>query len=473
MQTAAFDPSELMKSEMAQLEPLLKKEEIDYVTSQLTPLLGSNIKASIGLDLEQLQIADYPSLFAKKPELIESLRFIQDSGVFNQEELTFLTLRSLVTLTWPRPTSNDEVRLMAEVESRVNGALVTLAHHITQERPHRTAWLPYWVRLAHLDLLTELPETLRAEYSPEAIPTILIRSRDVNASTYVVPGGQVIVFDYALEPFLKSMNIFLVSYYGSRDMAGPRRIGRALAELIPRVLFFKGAVPAYALPPFSLLFDSEALGQAKGFTDGQIRFLVAHELAHIVFAHPGVRTALPSAAGVDTKSPADQIQYEHMYEYEADSFALNWQRSRVLNTMRYHLHPKRSKKRGQMAAVIKAMGAALGNYAERYESVHTLFLIMHFVETCYERLGSIIPDLPRMTTCSHPKPTERWDRLLKHCIADSPISSEFNKYSNYVLSGALNLLNTLSGSTIDEIVKEALKSENTNSHTDNPVEKSS
>jgi hypothetical protein len=460
------DPKELIASEMGQLEPFLKKEEIDYVTSQLTPLLGSNIKATIGLDLEQLQIADYPSLFAKRPELIELLRFIQDSGVFNQEELNFLTLRSLVTLTWPRPSSTEEVKLMADVESNVNRALFRLAHHITEVRPHRTAWVPYWARLAHLDLLNELPETLRHEYSPERLPTILMRSRDVNASTCMVPGAQVIVLDYALEPFLKSMNVFLVSYYESRDLAGPRRLGRALAELIPRVLFFKGATPAYALPPFGLLFGEKSLWRAKVYTDQQIRFLVAHELAHILFSHPGLRAALPCISELDPTKQVEQIQYEHMYEHEADVFGLNWQRSLALNAAHRLTQAKRSKKkRSEMGAKGRALDLALNTYLERFDSVRTLFLVMDFVEVCYGQLSSMVPNLPKRATYSHPAPTERWNRIQKHCIFDAPIGSEFTSYSDYILKGALNLLQTLSGRTIHEIVEEARTSESTNSYT--------
>ena len=461
----SLDYRELASSEMKDLRPFLTNQEIGFISYNIKAALADypHIKPSICLDLEQLQIADYPSLFPEQEQQARILRRIQDSGLFDQRELNFLTLRSLVTLCWPQPTSNDELHAMADAETRVHAALTDLAEVIREQRPHQAIWLPYWARLAQLNLIRNLPPALQEKFGPAGMPCVLLRSRDVNAHAFRLGSKQVIVLDYALEPFLKSMNVFLHSYFHTRHQAGPMRISRAFAELVPRILFFKGQRPAYAFTPYSLLFDQHSLTAAKWCTDDQIKFLVLHEMGHAALAHPAKHEAMPGVV-VDDSLAFEHIVREHMYEHEADAFALNWVRSAALNSLRYHLHPKRSADSGRLRSTMKAIQNDAHDYAAHYLNVRLLFEVLGFVETFYTRLSARISGLPTDGfISSHPPYLDRWKRLENLCLFDVPISSDFLTYSQELLKNVLEFMSLLSGTTIDDLIKEALSDGRKNS----------
>jgi hypothetical protein len=450
----------LQVSEMDGIVPFLDQNELAYLLAHLQPILEEHDfgKIEIYLDLEQLQVAHYPSLYSDDKDLGDILDMIQNSGVYDQHELDFLALRSLVTLSWPEPKSNEHVEYMAKIETALNIAMIKVAQYIRSRHPERAVWLPYWARLAHFNLLENLPEPLQNQFGPDGIPCFVLRSRDINAHTFPLSNGQAIGIDYALEPFLKNINSFLHSYYRSREIAGPKRIHRAFTELLPRVLFFKGLVPPQAIPPLSLLFGEEAVLSVKATTDAQISFLITHEIGHIALQHPGSRAAF-SAKGRHNKE-MNYLDFEHMYEYEADAFAMEWQRSNVLNTFRYHLHPKRTSDSEKVTSTIQSLNESLHDFAHFQLSVETLFLIMDFLESFYNLLIEKVEELPApLQIKSHPDPKERWMRLQRHCIHDVPIPSEYYTYSKDLLENVVEHMVGLSSISINALVKELLVNE--------------
>lgn len=443
--------------ELKDLIPFLSNEELQLLLSQLEPILRDHDykKVATNIDLEQLQITYYPSLFSHRPELPEMLKLIQNSGIYDQHELDFLTLRSLVNLSWPKPSDQKHLEFMLKTEMALQVAMRQMAKAIKNRHAERQAWLPYWARLAHFNLTRDLPPSIQSEIGPDGIPCILLRSQDINAHTFPISTGQAIVLDYALEPFLKNMNAFLHSYYASRELSGPKRIFRAFKELLPRVLFYKGLISAYASPPFSLLFgDDNVFSLVKNTTDSQISFLIAHEIGHIILNHPGSHTAFP----VTTNKPENTLIYlkhEQSLEFEADSFAMDWGRSRVINNFRYFLHPKRSKNKKKIPSTISSLNQTLSEYGHFYLSIETLFLIIDFLESFYEKLASSSRSIPSFQNLNtHPNPQIRWERIQKHCVYDIPISSDFSKYSKELLSKVLEYTDTLSKDIISDSIKE-------------------
>jgi hypothetical protein len=460
---SSFD--KLLTSEMTKLVPLLNGDEIAYLLAHIEPLLKDHapLRPSTGLDLEQLQIGDYASLYADAQDVRDILDLIQSYGTYDERELDFLALRSLVTLNWREPKSNEDVAVMAKVETALHFALIRVAEYIRSRHPERRAWLPYWARLAHINLVKSLPEPLQKQFGPDGIPCFVFRSRDINAHTFPLSNRQAIGLDYALEPFLKNINGFLYSYYGSRLFAGPKRIPRAFKELLPRVMFFKGLTPAYRVPSLSILFGQPAVGTVKGITDAQITFLIAHEIGHIALEHPSSRATAPTHSGQTQAKGINHFNLEHTFEYEADAFAMEWQRSKVLNDFRYFLHPKRRYSKRKWSSTAKSMDNSLNDYAYFHLGVGTLFLVIHVLDAIYKILTKKVEGLaspPQIM--SHPAPVQRWARLQTRSICDLPMPSEFYAYSKELLGNVIEYASGLPAENVQALIKEVLEIEHQN-----------
>ena len=138
---------------------------------------------------------------------------------------------------------------------------------------------------------------------------------------------------------------------------------------------------------------------------------------------------------------------------------MNWLRSRVINRFRYYLHPNRTQDPGKIPHTLESLIETLHDYAHFYASVDTLFILIGFIESFYERLTSMIPELPKPILVSHPHAGERWIRLQRHCVFDIPISSGFNEYSKALLGEVLEYMSTLSSRSIADLAgcRRALK----------------
>ncbi len=134
---------ELEAAEIEGLLPFLDGEELSYLLAHIEPIRTSHDygKISTALDLEQLQLADYPSLYSNTPQLIPLLKTIQNSGLYDQRELDFLTLRSLVTFTWPMPESKEHLEYMVTIEAALHATMLRMAKYIRKRHPERVAWL--------------------------------------------------------------------------------------------------------------------------------------------------------------------------------------------------------------------------------------------------------------------------------------------------------------------------------------------
>jgi hypothetical protein len=199
----------------------------------------------------------------------------------------------------------------------------------------------------------------------------------------------------------------------------------------------------------------------KATSDAQISFLIAHEIGHVALGHPGIKAAFQVES--TTCGKLTYFEFEHMYEYEADAFALDWLRSKVINSFRYHLHPTRTCGPKKLAGAAEKLTEALSDYAHFYTSVELLFIIIHFLEAFYHRLTQLVPELPvRALMTSHPAALERWRRLQQHCVYDIPLGSGFNEYATELLSNVLEYITTVSSESIGALIKEALADESEN-----------
>lgn len=438
-------------SEQSDLKPFISKEEIRSLLGFLAKTHieknETNYKPSIYLDLEQLQVADYPSFFSTSAEEHTALNLIQESGNFSNEELCFLTLKSLVRFEWPKPNSNEDVAAAATLELSLHIYLAEMVNNLACKELEYGALIPYWARNTQINMLSDISERVDKEIGPKNIPCIVLRSHDINAYTYKLNANtKAIVLDYALEPFLKDVNAFLISFYSSKEYAGPRRIPRAAAEIIPRIMFFKGKMSFTSLPPFSILIGEGAVESLKVTTDDQIKFIFAHEIGHIYLDHP-----------TQKEVPTNNRELLEMIEYEADSFALEWARSRTLNDFRYFLNPRVEDKEDDPTG---SMISSLSTYANFYTNVEILFLILDFME----ELFGILCEKDRSLKGSdgdykHPAAKNRIDRLKKKTVYDAPINTDFSMFSKNLFDQINKHVKTLKSDNINDLMYEAINSE--------------
>jgi hypothetical protein len=116
---------------------------------------------------------------------------------------------------------------------------------------------------------------------------MLVKKPKLNATTIALDGGPLICMNYALEPTVKHLNTFLLHFFGTKDMAGPKRLSRAWDGILPMVLHFWAHIPATRLtrePIF--LYEETTAFLAHELTGDQLDFIVMHELGHVTLDHP-------------------------------------------------------------------------------------------------------------------------------------------------------------------------------------------
>jgi hypothetical protein len=152
--------------------------------------------------------------------------------------MMFLALRSLFQFTWPEPQSEDDIRFAAAYDFVLNQVLVDTALNLAGQFRVPDALLPYWGRLSFLRVMVELPSDNVARYGLDRMACTLVKRAKFNATTFVLENGPVIGMNYALEPILKHLNRYLLHYFCTREMAGPKRLSRAWEGIVPTVLHF-------------------------------------------------------------------------------------------------------------------------------------------------------------------------------------------------------------------------------------------
>src|SRR5256885_17135279 len=93
--------------------------------------------------------------------------------------------------------------------------------------------------------------------------------------------------NYALEPILKHLNRYLLHYFCTREMAGPKRLFRAWEGILPTVLHFWSDVVATRLTrSTNILYDEQMGVMAHRLAADQLDFIVMHDLGHVPLENP-------------------------------------------------------------------------------------------------------------------------------------------------------------------------------------------
>jgi|SRR6516164_7118149 len=249
--------------------------------------LGQGPFPKVILDLEHLQVANYGSFEGVSNRQRQFMAQFHSREPIRPDEMIFLALRSLFQFTWPEPQSEDDIRYAAAYDHVLNQVLVDTALDLAGQFREPDALLSYWGRLSFLRVMAELPSDNVERFGLDRVACTLVKRAKFNATTFTLENEPLIGMNYALEPVLKHLNRYLIHFFCTRQMAGPKRLSRAWEGMVPTVLHFWSDVVATRLTLASTILYEEEMGLlAHRLTAEQLDFIVMHELGHVALDHP-------------------------------------------------------------------------------------------------------------------------------------------------------------------------------------------
>lgn len=425
-----------MSSDNGQCVPAIEGAAIPRILAaidaQVRETLGDGPKPQVFLDLEQIQIADYGAFEGVTDEQRNLIARIQREAPVRPEEMTYLALRSLFQLSWKLPENENEIRQASAYDYLLERHLTSVALSVAPRLSQPDAPLPYWGRMAFLRVMAEIPAENISRFGLERVTVTLMKRAKFNATTFSFDTGPLIGLNYGLQPILKQLNRYVLHYHSTREMAGPKRLARAWEGMLPMVRYFwSNGVPVTELTrTTTTLYGKDTAVTAHELTTLQVDFVLMHELGHVALNHP-CRLRDLSQAGVDT------TPLRHEYEFAADAFAVGLLRSRLLRRLR-PAHEAGTEPEATKAALDGILESHLDHQREM-GAVSLLFLYMEFIhragDLLRERLGDRADLNQRMD--SHPRPSDRLQRLELMNIGDHAYTSQLRRYAETLFDDVL------------------------------------
>lgn len=354
------------------------------------------------------------------------------------DEMAYLALRSLIGLSWDEPQSESDIRRAAAYEGALEMVLTQVSLSVAPALARPEALLPYWGRLGFLRVMMTIPEEQVEAQRLHRFACVLLKDPVFNARSFQHEDYGLVGLNFALEPILKFLNRMLLHYFHTRDMAGPQRLERAWASLVPIAAYFWAcaAVPVNRLTPFYVMFDSAMVMDAQALTASQVDFIIRHELGHLVLDHARRLRAVSDGA--------EASALRHEFEFAADAFAYVSLRSALYNRLRCSLQWVREP---VCAADTDSKGLeALENYQKEVSGVRLLFMYMNVVDEIGQmlnrRLGNTIRFRQHLMD-SHPPPWQRLARLDTFHVGEFAPTSQVVRYAENFFSDILAYANSL------------------------------
>jgi len=422
------------------IEPLLTE-----VTIRVFQLQGPGPRPKTMLDLEQLQVVDYAAFEQVSGAQKTAMASLLAAEPIRPEEMIFLALKSLFQFAWPEPTSAGDIEYAALYHAALHNVLLKTALGHAKDFSTPDALLPYWGRLAFLRVMADLPPDNIERFGLNRVACMMLKRAKFNATTFALEDDAVIGINYALQPILKHLNTYLLHFYSSKDMAGPKRLWRAWRGIVPTVLHFWSDITATKLTEQpSFLYSEETAILAHNLTVDQLDFIVMHELGHVALDHPK-RLQAEGRKGYDVKP------VRHEFEYSADAFALGLMRSRFMWRARsVSLQEIEENEEPDT----KTITGALHDYQRGLGSVYLLFTYMDFIQRAGELLRDRQDGSLRIRTemDSHPRPADRLTRLELMNVGEYLYTSPLQRYASEFLQSVLDYAGSLDDAELMESV---------------------
>jgi hypothetical protein len=203
-------------SDLQNSSPIIPWKELEpfYRHWQIRSGLSKSDDPKVIMNLDYLALMDYSDAYAlNDQDLRDVLAVIENSRLYDSLEIIELTVQSLVFLIWPSLKSQKEKDRIPFIEFELWKTSKQISKYIFEQRKDIGVKLPPWARIAYLGVLSTIPDAHQSKELVSSTPCILLRSCDVNAYTFPLKGRKAIVMDYALEPFLRSINRMFGTYF--------------------------------------------------------------------------------------------------------------------------------------------------------------------------------------------------------------------------------------------------------------------
>lgn len=422
--------------------PVLSQEQLAAIllrTQQIAESIeGEGQKPKVAFDLEHLQVADYAAFAPINKQQQDAIRRMLAAEPIRSDEMAYLALRSLIGLFWDEPQSEDDVRRAAAYEMALEMTLTEVSPFIGQTLAQQDTPLPYWGRLGFLRVMTSLPDEQIEALHLQRVACVLLKAPAFNAHSFQHEDHGLVGLNFALEPILKNLNRMLLHFFHTQAMAGPRRLERAWASIVPIVAYFwaRGAVSANRLSLLSVCFDESMMAYAHALTASQVDFIIRHELGHLVLDHARRLRTITS----DTEA---KKALRHEFEFSADAFAQGGLRSALYSRLRMDL--QWSQDSANCAESDRKGLEALHEHQGEVTGVRLLFAYMDAIDRIGQlltrRLGDAIRFRAQMD--SHPSSSERMARLDAFHIGEQVPTSQLLRYAENFFADILAYADSL------------------------------
>ena len=421
--------------DLALSKMLLTKDELQAIPAEVRfhalQMEGDGPKPKVVIDLEQMQVVDYAAFEGLTDWQRRQIKDLHAGNPVRPDEMVFLALKSMVQFIWPETKGPPDVRFAACSHAALNAVLARRAAEVSRTFAQPEGLMPYWGRLTFLRVMGDLPLDNVKRFGLDRVACALVKKNKFNAMTVTGPDGSLICLNYALEPILKQLNAILLHFFGTKELAGPKRMARAWNALLPMVLHFWSDVAAPDLmrePVF--LYEEQTGFLGHDLTMDQLDFIVMHELGHVAFDHPR-----RLKAQIEQQHVVTEIRHE--FEFAADAFALGLMRSQLNNRAKATLQ---GDPRPAPDVVVDAMTGSLHGLQRRLGSVFLLFTFMDFIQ----RAGELLRDRndgrltisDRMDT--HPRAADRLERLERTTLGEYLYTSPIQRYAAGLLQDVLD-----------------------------------
>lgn len=419
--------------------PVIDTKKLDVLMygpyAHLMGTIGPGPKPAIALDMEHLQVADYRTFEGVSEVQRQYIEKLHAAEPIRPEEMLFLGLQSLFIVSWPEPESAADLEFAATYHLILNKWLLETSLDPAEKFRAPAALLPYWGRLSFLRLMVELPEGHVLRYGLDKVACALVKRAKFNATTFALDDGPLIGANYALEPILKHLNKYLLHYFSSREMAGPKRLSRAWEGILPIVLHFWSDVSATKITRSTVTLYGENIGATvHRLTADQVDFIMMHELGHVALDHPK-RLRAEKAAGHDINT------VRHEFEFAADAFALGLMRSKLVASTRIATEaPDRSPEER-----VSRVTDGLHDYQSALGAAYLLFVYMDFIQRTGELLQAKLGEQVRLREQmdTHPRASLRLDRLELTNLGEYLYTSPLERYSRQFFNSVLDYASSL------------------------------
>lgn len=283
---------------------------------------------------------------------------------------------------------------------------------------------PCWFEDYLQELLAPTPRASAVAHVLSSLHPTLLFTRDPNGWTIKCNGGSILALDATLKPILDYINgfIFLCKYkalYSKQAFSFEWLSER----LLPPVLYFISDYPASRLP-WVMAPSVEAARYKTQISKCQIKFVLAHELGHILLDHIAESTLTSSLSTMTgEKLPRGVVilnRYE-IQELEADQFALNLCKSSLVNN------------------VLLGKKVYLAEIPQLRMAVELLFLILGLIEDVAAVL--LLPGRStQVRTSSHPPAADRLEAIRSFHSMDLMDDRKSLSFAKSVFAQWLSLL---------------------------------